>query len=706
VVDLPAMGLTMHAAEDLLAAIQAGRLRATPAVISAALECLDQVSRWVDHFEGSGSLPADAGDEARAVAARLRDLFSGATPGVAIRVQPEPFRPTAGTLPPWAARLIEKAGMRLKDRSSSLAMVAISYEPRLDCFFDGDDPLRLMRKLPELFALHIEAREPWRPLADLNPFACNLRLQAISAGSRASVSDLFRLVPDEVQIVDIPPEAVGSDDDIALVHAVLEEQRRLLRVSNRTHGFVGRVGAAARVAANALRYAKRADLAEQIEHSGAIPVAHGDAVALLVIIDEIVEALRTVSPAEEDAGRLADQRSATVERPADRFLRVDQAKVDALVNLAGELIVLKNRFTHLARRTDGDLRGEQFTREIRLTQDAIERISSEMHRATLQLRMIPMSYVFRSFPRLVRDMAQRLDKKVELVISGETTECDKAIVDRLFEPLLHLVRNAVDHGIETSERRRAALKPNAARVSMQATRLGDRLVVEVADDGRGIDPAIVKRKARERGLLAAEELDTLSDEQAIDLIFSAGLSTAHEVSDISGRGVGMDVVKTTIGQIGGRVSVTSRVGVGTTVRLDLPASIAISQIMIVEAGGEIFGIPMDTVTETIRLAPNRISQIKNNEGFSLRERTVPICSLAALLDLPEKQAPPGQNRLLVVTESEEKIIALQVDAIRDRLEVILKPMQGVLSQAEGYLGTTLLGDGRVLLVLDLRKILP
>ena len=154
------------------------------------------------------------------------------------------------------------------------------------------------------------------------------------------------------------------------------------------------------------------------------------------------------------------------------------------------------------------------------------------------------------------------------------------------------------------------------------------------------------------------------------------------------------------------MSVASRVGVGTTVRLDLPASIAIARIMVVEAGGEIFGIPMDAVTETIRLAPDRISQIKNNEGFSLRERTVPICSLAALLDLPEKQASPGQNRLLVVTEPDGKIVALEIDAIRDRLEVILKPMQGVLSQTDGYLGTTLLGDGRVLLVLDLRKILP
>jgi two-component system chemotaxis sensor kinase CheA len=317
-----------------------------------------------------------------------------------------------------------------------------------------------------------------------------------------------------------------------------------------------------------------------------------------------------------------------------------------------------------------------------------------------------MAQVFRSFPRLVRDMSQRLSKDVTLVTQGESTESDKTIVDLLFEPLMHLVRNALDHGIETPEQRRAAGKPEGATVVLQASRTGDRFVVNVSDDGRGIDPAAVRRKAEERRLLPADELAALSDEQAIELIFVAGFSTAPEVSDISGRGVGMDVVRATIERIGGRVSLKSRLGAGTTVSLDLPTNIAMSRLMVVEAGGQVFGLPMETVSETLRLTPDRITRIKNNDGFVLHDRVVPICSLAELMRLPPKKTSDTYVRLVVVAEAGGRIAAFEVDAIRDRLEVVLKPMQGLLANARGYVGTTLLGDGGVLLVLDLKEILP
>jgi two-component system chemotaxis sensor kinase CheA len=384
---------------------------------------------------------------------------------------------------------------------------------------------------------------------------------------------------------------------------------------------------------------------------------------------------------------------------------VDEVKIDALVNLAGELIVAKNGIAHLAKRLQDEVGDHDLARAVRREHDTIERLAGEMHAAILQLRMVPVAQVFRSFPRLVRDMSQRLEKKVRLVTHGETTESDKAVVDRLFEPLLHLVRNALDHGIESPEQRRSAGKDEGATITMQASRVGDRLVVEVVDDGRGIDPAIVRRRARERGIIADDELAALPDEQVIDLIFSAGFSTAAEVSDISGRGVGMDVVRATVERIGGRASVTSRFGVGTTVRLDLPMNIALSRIMVVEAGGQMFGIPMDAVTETVRLGRDRISRIKNNDGFVLRDRVVPICSLAELMKLPAGPTPAADTRLVLVTEISGKVTALEIDAIQDRLEVVLKPLQGLLANARGYAGTTLLGDGRVLLVLDLKEVL-
>ena len=320
--------------------------------------------------------------------------------------------------------------------------------------------------------------------------------------------------------------------------------------------------------------------------------------------------------------------------------------------------------------------------------------------------MVPVAQLFGSFPRLVRDVARQLDKKVALVTSGETTEVDKTIMDRLFEPMVHLVRNALDHGIEDPEQRRAAGKSEAAKISIAASRSGDRLLVEVTDDGRGIDPAIVRRKASERQILPPDELAALTDEAAVDLVFSAGFSTAAIVSDISGRGFGMDVVRTAIEQIGGRVSLESKVGIGTTVRLDLPMNIAMSRIMVVEAGGQSFGIAMEAVSETVRVPPDRVSTIKNNDGFVLRDRVVPIISLAELMKLPGRKRDAAEPRLLVVMEAAGRIAAFEIDAVRDRLDVVLKPMQGLLSGARGYAGTTLLGNGQVLLVLDVKEILP
>ena len=254
-------------------------------------------------------------------------------------------------------------------------------------------------------------------------------------------------------------------------------------------------------------------------------------------------------------------------------------------------------------------------RSIRRDHDAIDRLVAELHGTILQLRMVPVAQVFRSFPRLVRDVSRQLGKNVDLVTRGETAEADKTIVDRLFEPLVHLVRNAVDHGIESPGQRRAAGKPETATISIEASRIGDRFLIEVTDDGRGIDPAVVRRKASEKRLLPADELAALTEEQVVDLVFAPGFSTAAEVSDISGRGIGMDVVRTAVEQIGGRVSLASRLGTGTTVRLDMPMTIAMSRIMVVEAAGQLFGISMDAVSETVRVTPERISRIKNNPGL-------------------------------------------------------------------------------------------
>jgi two-component system, chemotaxis family, sensor kinase CheA len=714
VVALPAMTLALHAVEDLLAAIHVGRLPASAAAVDQALDCLDKVSAWVDDFEASASLPSNAGDDARRISERVRALLStpaskGTVPAVGGAAE------TAGALPEWAQTLVRAEGAAIAGDRIPHRPCALCYEPNAGCFFDGDDPIQLMRQIPDLLAVRIEARAPWPPLADFDPFACNLRLLAICGADGAAISKIFHLVPDQVRIVEIPSNAwprvpaveVADGDVSALVRAVIAEQRRVLEIASAPEDFVGRVGAAARVAANALRRGERADLASGVERAEATALAQGSTAPLVSALAAILEGTDVATTAVDvPAVRPAPAPADESERRASRSLRVDEAKINTLVNLAGDLIVWKNGLAHLAKRADDVGADTDFANALRREHDAVERLAGKLHAAILQLRLVPVAQVFRSFPRLVRDMALRLDKKVELVTRGEATESDKTIVDRLFEPLLHMVRNALDHGIESSEQRRAAGKPETAVITIQAIRTGDRFVLEVIDDGRGINPAMVRRHARERDLMPLDELAALSDEEVLDLIFSAGFSTAAEVSDISGRGIGMDVVRATAAQMGGHVSVSSRVGRGTTVRLDLPLNIALSRIMVVEAGQQVFGIALDAVMETVRLTPDRISQIKSNSGFVLRNRIVPICSLAEAMNLPALPTTIPDTRLLIVTEVDGRIVALEVDAIRERLEVVLKPMQGLLSNARGYSGTTLLGNGEVLLVLDLREILP
>jgi two-component system, chemotaxis family, sensor kinase CheA len=721
IVELPAMTLTLHAAEDLLTAIHRGRLAVSSDIVDQALACLDQVSHWVDAFEAQGALPVQAGDDAKAMTARLHDLLSATSPHNQPNADVVP-KTEDGAQAQWVSQLINASRARISRHLEQQPgeLVAVSYEPRADCFFDGDDPIDLMQRIPNLLAFRVEAREAWPPLAVLDPFACNLRLQSISGGNRAELSRIFRLVPDQVKIFEIPLEPFSLEpgaraqagDAIELVSAVIEEQRKVLEAAPENDERGGRIGAAAHVAANALRHLQRTDLATQVELAEKTASARAEVAPLLVVLAETVAALGSAPGIAEQDDAASDRSSAAkvddLGRSTSHSLRVDEARIDALFNLAGELIVAKNGMAHLAKRVEDGFGGTELARALRREHEIVERLATEIHTAILKLRMVSIAQVFRSFPRLVRDMSQRLNKKVALVTHGETTESDKAIVDRLFEPLLHLVRNALDHGVESPEQRLAASKPETAIVSIQAARAGDRLVVEVRDDGRGIDPKVVRRKAAESGLLARDELDVLSDEQVLDLIFSAGFSTATEVSDISGRGVGMDVVRATIEQIGGRVSVNSAVGTGTTVRLDLPVTIAMSRIMVVEASDQFFGIPMDAVTETVRLTPDRISQIKTNDGFVHGDRVVPICSLAELMNLPKREAAPTREgvRLVVVIETGGRTAAIEVDAIRDRLEVVLKPMQGLLANARGYAGTTLLGNGNVLLVLDIKEVLP
>ena len=394
------------------------------------------------------------------------------------------------------------------------------------------------------------------------------------------------------------------------------------------------------------------------------------------------------------------------ERRSTKALKVDPAKVDQLVNLVGEMVVAKNSLVYLASRAEDEFGIRELAHQIKTQHAVINRIVEEMHDAIMKLRMIPVSLILQRFPRMVRDLSRKLGKTVELVLEGGEAEVDTNIADAIAEPLVHLIRNSLDHGIETPDERAVAGKPACGRIVVRCKQESDGVVIEVTDDGRGIDPALIKRKAYERGLIGGETLERMSDQDAINLIFAPGFSTAQDVSDLSGRGVGMDVVRTAVEKIGGSVKVTSEKGKGTGVILRLPFSMAVTKVMMVRSDSQVFGVPMEQVLETVRIPISNINSFKRNRSVVLRGRVVPLLALNELLGIPSEPVANenGELAALVIRSHEEKV-GLLVDDFDGVHEVILKPLPGDLARISCYAGTAILGDGSVLLVINPKEMI-
>lgn len=457
----------------------------------------------------------------------------------------------------------------------------------------------------------------------------------------------------------------------------------------------GHLASAAVTASNVLRSLGRNEDADKLAQLAAAHNPDGLAPALSQHLLRVLAENIADPPA---AGAEAQPQPAA----ATRTLRVDAARIDALVRLAGEFTVARNALAHLSRHASAN--GNALAPTLKAQQATLGHLVDQLQRAVLDLRVLPLRVVFQRFPRLVREMSASLEKRVELEISGEETEADKAIVEMLFEPLLHLVRNALDHGVESAGVRAAAGKPPVATIGILAHRQGGQVVVEIRDDGAGMDPQRIARVAVERGLVTAGALDDMPEAQVLELAFAPGFSTTDAVTAISGRGVGMDAVRAAVERMGGRVTLQSQAGHGTTVRCTLPFSVLMTEVMSVEAGGQMFGVPLDAIVETIRVPRSSLGTIGAARAIVVREQTIPVLSLGRMLG--ESGAVRNEDEAtIVIAGFAGQHCGLDVDALGERLEVMLKPLEGLLAGTPGISGTTLLGDGRVLLVLDVAELL-
>jgi two-component system chemotaxis sensor kinase CheA len=404
------------------------------------------------------------------------------------------------------------------------------------------------------------------------------------------------------------------------------------------------------------------------------------------------------------AGR--DEGRAGKGEPTARLVRVDIARLDEMLNLVGELVIDRGRLAQLVRDLSGRLAGDPAIESLAEITQHLARVSDDLQEQVMLSRLLPIEHVFSRFPRVVRDLARKSGKQVRLVVEGEQTGLDRSVIDEIADPLLHLVRNAVDHGVERPEERRAAGKSPEATVLLTARHEENAIVVEVTDDGRGIDPQRVRESAVRKGLLAADAAMRLSDEEAINLIFAPGFSTAEQVTDVSGRGVGMDIVRTNIEKIGGSVHVQTHVGEGTTFVIKLPLTLAIIRALLVRVAEAVLTIPLSSVQETLRVRADAIRTVHRREVVQVRGQALPLVRLAQLFGGHGRDAAlaTGDWCYVVVVRSGRTDLGLVVDRLIGEQEVVIKSISGALGELDGIAGATILGDGRVSMIVDVPKV--
>lgn len=436
-----------------------------------------------------------------------------------------------------------------------------------------------------------------------------------------------------------------------------------------------------------------------------------------VVIEEIPRRRRSVAPSMaplrgSTAGGIAAPKPdpLVVDRldgPADaapslrsltQTVRVDIRKLDHLMNIVGELSIVRSSLSRIAER----LRGEgsrQLAAELMRLHRNFDRRLGEMQDGILEVRMVPLGQVFDRLARVVRQISRDLGKEIRLVITGAETEIDKLIVEELSDPLMHMIRNAIDHGIESAERRAEVGKPLAGTIALNAFQKGNHVMIEVEDDGRGIDEVALVEKAVESGKIAAADASQLVRDEILNLIFVPGLSTREQADDLSGRGVGMDIVKTNISKLGGVIDVHSETGIGTKMAITLPITLAIVSALLVRVHDQVFAIPLSSVSEALSFDAQYVRRVENREVITVRGSSLPICDLGRLLGLPEPHEE-RKRRFIVVAALGNRRLGLVVDHLYGQEDIVIKPLGASLSRVRGFAGATELGDQRVGLVLD------
>ncbi|HCG0811145.1 TPA: chemotaxis protein CheA [Pseudomonas aeruginosa] len=624
-----------HIAENVFDILRKGERRVSSELMDVVLQALDTVNAMFDQVREQ-SEPTPATPELLAALARLAEP-EGAEPAEPVQAPPAAVPPAEPAAPPEAPA-----------QSASSDITDDEFEQLLDALQGDEAPASAV------------AEAPAAPAGDEISDAEFEALLDQLHGKGKFVPPAVSAEPAQVPAEAVEPAAAAAGDDISddEFEAVLDE----LHGKGKFNGASEAVAAAAAVAKN---------------------------------IAAKSPAAKPVAPAKAAAARpAAPDRPAASE--AETTVRVDTARLDEIMNMVGELVLVRNRLVRLGLNSGDEAMAKAVAN--------LDVVTGDLQMSVMKTRMQPIKKVFGRFPRLVRDLARNMKKEINLELVGEETDLDKNLVEALADPLVHLVRNAVDHGIESPEEREAAGKPRVGQVVLSAEQEGDHILLMITDDGKGMDAEVLRNKAVEKGLLERDAADRLTDLECYNLIFAPGFSTKTEISDVSGRGVGMDVVKTKISQLNGTVNVFSQKGSGSKIVIKVPLTLAIMPTLMVMLGSQAFAFPLVNVNEIFHLDLSRTNVVDGQEVVIVRDKALPLFYLKRWLVPSAAHEEQGEGHVVILSVGTQRI-GFVVDQLVGQEEVVIKPLGKMLQGTPGMAGATITGDGRIALILDVPSML-
>ncbi|MCR5216837.1 MAG: chemotaxis protein CheA [Lachnospiraceae bacterium] len=628
-----------HDMEDVLSAIRTGKMKVTSDLVDVLFQCLDALDKYVTNIQETS---AEGDDKNEAIIKKLNDILNNGT----------------GAAPAEAAQGAEKA-----EEAAAPANEDAPYKKLVLADHEKNAVNEAINKGLKVYAITVSV--------EANCILKAARAFLVFKG----LEGLCDIVKSEPSVQDIEDERF--DLDFSMVVITEKSFDEIIAVIKNVSEIRDAVG-------------------EEIKtpYSDDVKEKEDTKTAVSKNVKETAPAAKTTAPATTDKGGAHPQ--AAKAKPVGRSVRVDIEKLDVLMNLVSELIIAKNGL--VAASDDATAASSSsFNEQI----EYLERVTTNLHESVMKVRMMPIESVVSKFPRMIRDLSKKLDKKMELIMTGEDTELDRTVIDEIGDPLMHILRNSADHGLESAEIRAERGKPEVGTITLDAYQDGNNVVIECGDDGNGIDVEKVRRKAVEKGTLTQEQADALTEKEVVDLLFRPSFSTADKISDVSGRGVGLDVVKSKIEALGGDVEVRTEYGVGSKFIIRLPLTLAIIQALMVRLGDEKYAIALGSIQTIEDIPVTEIKYVHSKEVIHLRGNVIPLVRLRTILDVPvDQDAPEDENLTIVIVKKGDKLAGLVVDSLIGQQEIVIKSLGKHININKMISGATILGDGEVALIID------